>query len=111
MDTVREIAPQKSAKEPEGGSSAILRQYNCRARYFTDDMQASTALAVILADAKSAKNHIVAIDIETAPHQSERHRLAALAHKEAVARGTLRALTKLRADAAAIGKRRLILRP
>ena len=64
-------------------------------------MQASTALAAILADAKDG---IVAIDIETAPHESERQRLAALAHKEAVARGTLRALTKLRGDAAAMGK-------
>ena len=64
-------------------------------------MQASTALAAILADAKDG---IVAIDIETAPHESERQRLAALAHKEAVARGTLRALIKLRGDAAAMGK-------
>ena len=101
MDTVREITPQKSAEEPEGGSSAILRRHNCRVQYVTDDMQASTALAVILADAKDG---IVAIDIETAPHESERQRLAALAHKEAVARGTLRALIKLRGDAAAMGK-------
>ena len=101
MDAVREITPQKSAEEPEGGSSAILRQHNCRVRYVTDDMQASTALAVILADAKDG---IVAIDIETAPHESERQRLAALAHKEAVARGTLQALIKLRGDAAAMGK-------
>src|SRR5262245_12324644 len=101
MDAVREITPQTSAEERERGSSAILRRYNCRAQYVTDDFHASTALAVILAHAKSG---VIAIDIETAPHKSERHRLAALAHKEAMARGTLRALIKLRGDAATIGK-------
>jgi DNA polymerase I len=88
-------------RDPEGGSSAILKRYNCRVKYATDDMQASTALAVILANAKDG---IVAIDIETAPHESERQRLATLAHKEAVTRGTLRALIKLRGDAASMGK-------
>ena len=58
-------------------------------------------MPAILADAKDG---IVAIDIETAPHDSERKRLAALAHKEAVARGMLRALIKLGRDAAATGK-------
>ena len=70
-------------------------------KYATDDAQAAKALAAILADAKGG---LVAIDIETAPHESERQRLAALKHKEAAARGTLKALTKLRDDTAAIGK-------
>ena len=97
MDAVLETLTQEP---PVGGSSAILKRYNCRIKYATNDMQASTVLAAILADAKDG---IVAIDIETTPHESERQRLIALAQKEAVARGTLRALAKMRSDALSTG--------